>query len=287
MTARHIRTAPLAWLAVGFLLLLALAACKSDAQLEAERATLDSTPLPTATIAAATAATPGVSEPVTEVATAGTPQVRYVANTGGDGISLRSDCRTNARIPGAWAEGTRVDVIETGSGECDGWSLATADSTETWVNNRYLDSTSPSRVVRTGTTPSATPGPSGSSPTPTVTAPPPPASTVPGQFSVASWWFTSGEIGQKVLNISVRNDSSETLDQYIVDICILDDQGNEIKEHGHGFSCFRWSDLDVSIAPGAIFTPDKTWRLHACPGVTSVAISPVFSHTTGDNFWRL
>jgi hypothetical protein len=288
MTARRIRTSPIVWIGLGLLALLLVAACKSDAQLEAEREADEATSVPTATAATETTATP--TPAATAVATTSEPAVRYVANTGGSGVSLRSACRVDARIAGAWAEGTRVEVVQVGSGSCDGWTLAASGSTETWVDNRYLGDTAATVATRPGgsTSTGGTPtgGSTGTSPTPTATTAPPAASAAPGQFSIERWWFTEGSIGQKVLHLTIHNDSAEALDQYQIDICMIDAQGHQIKEHGYGFSCFRFSDLQVHVPAGASYTPDREWSLHAYEGLNSVLITPVFSHTTADHFWR-
>lgn len=291
MTARRLRTTPIVWIGLGLIALLLVAACKSEAELDAERAERDGD-TPTATTTATASAAPDTPTPApTTAAVPDEPTVLYVANTGGSGVSLRSDCRTEARIAGAWPEGKQVEVVEVGSGDCEGWTLAASGSTETWVSNRYLGEVPPATVATrpggstsTGGTPTG--GSTGSNPTPTATTQPPAAVAAPGQFSIERWWFTEGSIGQKVLHLTIHNDSSEALDQYQVDICMIDAQGHQIKEHGIGFSCFRFSDLQVHVPSGASYTPDREWSLHAYQGVTSVLITPVFSHTTSDNFWR-
>lgn len=72
---------------------------------------------------------PTVSTPV---------EARYVGNTGGIGVSLRSDCTDAARIAGGWADGTTLRLVETGSGRCAGWDLMALGTTESWVSARYL-----------------------------------------------------------------------------------------------------------------------------------------------------
>ena len=86
-------------------------------------------PLPTA---AATA------EPVSP------PQVRYVSDWGGSGVSHRDDCREAARTerPGL-TDRQRVSRIAEGIGRCDGWSLVLADGRASWVRTGYLNDTPP------------------------------------------------------------------------------------------------------------------------------------------------
>lgn len=61
-----------------------------------------------------------------------------IGATGGDGVSLRSACHTDARIAGGWADGTALDVVEVGAGECEGWTLVEARGISSWVSNQYL-----------------------------------------------------------------------------------------------------------------------------------------------------
>jgi len=61
-----------------------------------------------------------------------------IGATGGDGVSLRSACRVDARIAGGWADGTELEVIEVGSGECEDWTRVEARGISSWVSNEYL-----------------------------------------------------------------------------------------------------------------------------------------------------
>ena len=63
-----------------------------------------------------------------------------IANTDGRGVSLRSDCDDEAREPGAWADGTLIELKERGLGECSGWSFAWANGASSWIRNTYLGS---------------------------------------------------------------------------------------------------------------------------------------------------
>ena len=89
----------------------------------------------------------------------------YVANTGGDGVSIRAACRDDARVPGAWAEGTAVRIIEPGSDACAGWTYVVGPGEGSWVRDGYLSEDQPAVV----------PPPSGGGGTP-----PPPGSPLPG-----------------------------------------------------------------------------------------------------------
>lgn len=128
----------------------------------------DPTPTPDAT-------TEGRAALESESPATPTLTTNYIGNTGGLGVSLRSDCTTDARIEGAWPETTEVQLLEQGTGRCEGWSQATANGVTTWVSQSYLVSKSPvapavglaAPAPPTNNEPIATPTPT-SSPTPTV-----------------------------------------------------------------------------------------------------------------------
>ena len=63
---------------------------------------------------------------------------RLIGNTGGDGVSLRSDCEADARVDGGWADGTRVRLTDRGAGRCIGWHLAESGGTTSWVRDEHL-----------------------------------------------------------------------------------------------------------------------------------------------------
>ena len=120
-----------------------------------------------ATAAPATTATPTAPATATPVATPtpaltavplSPPLVRYIGDTGGSGVSLRSSCREDARITGGWAEGTEVLIEQSGRDSCSGWSVALADGKASWVRDSYLVVTSPV-VKRTAPVPTVTPSP--------------------------------------------------------------------------------------------------------------------------------
>ncbi len=89
-------------------------------------------------------------------ASAAAVTVRILA--GGTGVSLRSDCADGARAGGAWVDNTSVDVMEYGSGRCDGWTRATTGSTSSWVRNEYLQGLPPPDQRATLGVSSSTPG---------------------------------------------------------------------------------------------------------------------------------
>ncbi len=98
---------------------------------------------PTGTPTAAPAPSPQAPRPLpTVAATAETvmpPQVRYVSDTGGSGVSHRDDCRETARTGQAGlSEGQRVLREARGIGRCDGWSLVRASGRASWVRTGYL-----------------------------------------------------------------------------------------------------------------------------------------------------
>lgn len=61
-----------------------------------------------------------------------------IGNTGGTGVSLRSGCTDDARVPGAWADTVVVTVIEFGTDACAGWTFAAGEGIESWVRDEYL-----------------------------------------------------------------------------------------------------------------------------------------------------
>ena len=89
--------------------------------------TATATPAPTSTAAPTPTPTPTPTAPQAPQAT--TPGAPAIGNTDGDGVSLRDDCEDGARIslPGqGWSEGQEIEVVEVGSGRCEGWILAQA-----------------------------------------------------------------------------------------------------------------------------------------------------------------
>lgn len=71
------------------------------------------------------------------------PQVRFIANTGGVGVSVRTGCRSEDRADGSWPEAAEVLVREAGIGPCEAWSIATFAGVTSWVSNQYLSVNKP------------------------------------------------------------------------------------------------------------------------------------------------
>lgn len=278
MTARRLRATPIVWIGLGLIALLLVAACKSEAELEAERAERDGG---SATATATVVASPTSDTPTpapTSVTVADEPAVLYVANTGGSGVSLRSDCRTEARIAGAWPEGKRVEVVEAGSGACEGWTMAASGSTETWIDDRYLSSSAPTLAARSGGSTASTPG--------STTVPPASSTTsaVPGEFRITNYWFTFDQYGFPSLHFTALNVSNETILELAVDICLFDPEGRPVQKHGSGPTCFRSTHLDLSLAPGETFTPYQITTF-AWSDARVVTFDPYYSRTP-TTFWR-
>ncbi len=101
------------------------------------------TPTATPTDTATPTPTPTPTETATPTATL-PPSLsleRAIGNTDGDGVSLRDDCADAARFsaPGeGWPEGQAIEVIEIGSGRCEGWLLAQVDDVASWVREDYV-----------------------------------------------------------------------------------------------------------------------------------------------------
>ena len=96
-------------------------------------ARLGAAPSPTAS----PSATPTPKPEPTSVPIAA-PVLRYIGDTGGEGVSLRSDCSDEARAAGGLHEGADVFVEEEGVGQCVGWSVVSSGATRTWVRDDYL-----------------------------------------------------------------------------------------------------------------------------------------------------
>ena len=127
-----------------------------------------------------------------------------IANTGGRGVSLRTDCTADARAPGALAEGQAVTLQAAGSGRCDGWSLVSAGTESTWVEQQFLEPAGDATLASAASTAeTSTTSPPTTTPTTTPTAAPtaaPTASPMPTGEEQAAVWFGSVEAspGQSV-----------------------------------------------------------------------------------------
>ena len=77
-------------------------------------------------------------------------QTRYIANTEGLGIRVRTSCADNAPGGGAWPESAQV-TVDYAQSDCPGWFLVRrAGNESSWVRSSYLSSSPP---------PTATPRP--------------------------------------------------------------------------------------------------------------------------------
>lgn len=101
----------------------ALLACTSNQA--ADRDALDDASDEVRPTATAAPTSPSETPEPAPSATA-TPEQRldivYIGNTAGTGVSLRDGCHADARIDGAWADGTAVRIINPGEGACGGWT---------------------------------------------------------------------------------------------------------------------------------------------------------------------
>ena len=103
---------------------------------------------------------------------------RYIGNSGGSRVSLRSDCEDSARVDGSWPEGAAVVLLEPGEGRCEGWTMVAGAGGSSWVREQYLVEEQPATVAASGGS-----APAGTAPKPVATAKPvassAPASTAP------------------------------------------------------------------------------------------------------------
>lgn len=142
-------------------------------------ASLACTSAPEAGSAATAKASPaGASAPggAVESATASKagPQVMFVANTGGTGVSIRPRCEDAARVPGpGLKDGTEVKITTVGSEQCAGWAQVDAGGTTSWVHLSYLSPDKPAAVAAPPASAPRAPAPSTSAPVVAPPAPPP------------------------------------------------------------------------------------------------------------------
>ena len=63
-----------------------------------------------------------------------------IGNTGGDGVSHRNICSDDARLSevGGWPDGTEVEVLQEGSGSCEGWLRVRSGEVTSWVREQYV-----------------------------------------------------------------------------------------------------------------------------------------------------
>ncbi len=124
------------WLLGAFAALLLTGAC---AELQDAFGGEESTPAPEATaVPDATAGEAAGSAAALEPTADAELAMRYIGNTGGVGVSLRSACAADARSPGGWPEATEVRLLDSDEAGCEGWSLAEAGGATSWVSELYL-----------------------------------------------------------------------------------------------------------------------------------------------------
>ncbi|MDA0351100.1 MAG: hypothetical protein O3A10_02675 [Chloroflexi bacterium] len=75
---------------------------------------------------------------------------RYVANTGGGGVSHRTACEPEARLDAVWPEGTALEVVPTSGDDCADWTLVTDGEVTSWVLDKYLSDAKPAPVTGGG-----------------------------------------------------------------------------------------------------------------------------------------
>lgn len=160
MKIRHLPALAISLLALG-----AAAACASDP--EAGTPASGTGANGSKASAAANGGVAGAQSP----APAPTPQVMFVANTGGTGVSLRPRCEDAARLAGpGLKDGTEVTVTTVGTDQCAGWVLVDAAGTTSWVHLSYLAAERPAVVAAPAPAPRQPIASGGGS----TSAPPPP-----------------------------------------------------------------------------------------------------------------
>lgn len=84
--------------------------------------------------------TPTPARPTIDTSQAG--QVRYIANTGGDGVRGRSACDDQSGSPG-WPEGTAVTIVYARA-DCPGWFWVQRSASDfSWIRAAYLSANPP------------------------------------------------------------------------------------------------------------------------------------------------
>ena len=99
------------------------------------------TPTPTATPTPTPTPTPTATPAATPTPTPEGPPIRYISNAGLGGVLERDACVADSRVVGTgWFDGDEVTIVRVGTGECEGWTLVSAeDGRESWISNEYLD----------------------------------------------------------------------------------------------------------------------------------------------------
>jgi hypothetical protein len=87
----------------------------------------------------AATATPTPIPLATANSSAVTRAAATIANTGGDGVARRWDCKVTSKYGGAGlAERSQVTITRVGTGACKGWSVVVAGTAQSWVQDIYL-----------------------------------------------------------------------------------------------------------------------------------------------------
>lgn len=141
-------------LVLGIVLGSVAVACSSSEPDVAATATTASSSSSTATSAASAEATSNQPAWVTD-ALEQQETIRYIANSGGVGVSHRSACQDTARIDGVWPEGVELEIVLSDEPDCADWTLLSDGTVTSWVRNKYLASTVPTTGGGTGSTGSA------------------------------------------------------------------------------------------------------------------------------------
>ncbi len=104
------------------------------------------------------AGTTEAGAPAGETSEAGSPDgaativaaTKYVGATGGGGVSIRDDCRDDARVGGSWPDGAAVVVLQAGSDDCAEWTYVAGSGGASWVRDKYLVDTRTSAPAASG-----------------------------------------------------------------------------------------------------------------------------------------
>ena len=137
---------------------LAIACSSSDADVAATGTTTSDSAATSAASAEATSNQPAwVTDSLEQQET-----TRYVANSGGVGVSHRSACEDAARVDGVWPEGAELQIVLSDDANCADWTLLSDGTVTSWVRNKYLASAAPATAGGTASTGSSSAGSSSS-----------------------------------------------------------------------------------------------------------------------------
>ena len=137
---------------------LAIACSSSDPDVAATGTTTSDSDATSAASAEATSNQPAwVTDSLEQQET-----TRYVANSGGVGVSHRSACEDAARVDGVWPEGAELQIVLSDDANCADWTLLSDGAVTSWVRNKYLASAAPATAGGTASTGSSSAGSSSS-----------------------------------------------------------------------------------------------------------------------------